>query len=76
MEKFILSKILKDTNLDYIKHNRVKLKEGSQKKVTGIFKEFFENINGTVKELKGFAILKNRAWLSWLLLFSNYLFLF
>jgi hypothetical protein len=38
---------MKDTNLEYIKHNRVRLKEGSQKKVTGIFREFFE----TIKEL-------------------------
>jgi quinol monooxygenase YgiN len=50
---------LKDTNLEYIKHNRVRLKEGSQKKVTEIFTEFFENIKGTVKGLKGYAILEN-----------------
>jgi heme-degrading monooxygenase HmoA len=47
------------TNLKYIKHNKVRLKEGSQKKVTEIFKEFFENIKGTVKGLKGYAILEN-----------------
>ena len=46
-------------NLEYIKHNRVRIKEGSQKKVTQIFKEFFEDINGTVKGLKGYAILEN-----------------
>ena len=50
---------MKETNLEYIKHNRVRLKEGSQKKVTGIFKEFFESIKGTVKGLKGSAILEN-----------------
>ena len=50
---------MKDTNLEYIKHNRVRLKEGSQKKVTEIFKEFFENIKGTIKGLKGYAILEN-----------------
>jgi heme-degrading monooxygenase HmoA len=50
---------LKGNNLEYIKHNRVRLKEGSQKKVTGIFKEFFESIKGTVKGLKGYAILEN-----------------
>ena len=50
---------MKDTNLEYIKHNRVRLKEGSQKKVTEIFTEFFENIQGTVKGLKGYAILEN-----------------
>ena len=48
-----------DTNLEYIKHNRVRLKEGFQKEVTEIFTEFFENINGTVKGLKGYAILEN-----------------
>ncbi|HEU5173061.1 MAG TPA: antibiotic biosynthesis monooxygenase [Nitrososphaeraceae archaeon] len=47
------------TNLKYIKYNKVRLKEGSQKKVTEIFKEFFENIKGTVKGLKGYAILEN-----------------
>ncbi|HEX7256880.1 MAG TPA: hypothetical protein VF242_02360 [Nitrososphaeraceae archaeon] len=50
---------MKETNLEYIKHNRVRLKEGSQKKVTGIFKEFFESIKGTVKGFKGSAILEN-----------------
>jgi hypothetical protein len=50
---------MKETNLEYIKHNRVRLKEGSQKKVTGIFKEFFESIKGKVKGLKGSAILEN-----------------
>ena len=47
------------TNLDYIKHNRVRIKEGSQKNVTEIFKEFFENTNGTIKGLKGYGILEN-----------------
>ena len=51
--------ILKDNNFEYIKYNKVRLKEGSQKKVTEIFKEFFENIKGTVKGLKGYAILEN-----------------
>lgn len=50
---------MKNISLEYIKHNRVRLKEGSQKKVTEIFKEFFENIKGTVKGLKGYAILEN-----------------
>jgi hypothetical protein len=48
-----------ETNLKYIKYNKVRLKEGSQKKVREIFKEFFENIKGTVKGLKGYAILEN-----------------
>ena len=51
--------LLKNINLEYIKLNRVKLKEGSQKKVTEIFKEFFEDIKGNVKGLKGYAILEN-----------------
>lgn len=51
--------LLKNINLEYIKLNRVKLKEGSQKKVTEIFKEFFEDIKGTLKGLKGYAILEN-----------------
>ena len=55
----MLLKILRDNNLEYIKHNRVRPKEGSQKKVTGIFKEFFENINGTIKELAGYTIMEN-----------------
>ncbi|HSF00967.1 MAG TPA: antibiotic biosynthesis monooxygenase family protein, partial [Nitrososphaeraceae archaeon] len=59
IKKIILLSILKNTSLEYIKHNRVRLKEGSQKKVTEIFKEFFENIKGTVKGLKGYAILEN-----------------
>ena len=50
---------MKETNLEYIKHNRVRLKDGSQKKVTGIFKEFFEDIKGTIKGLKGYAIFEN-----------------
>ena len=50
---------MKDTNLEYIKYNKVRLKEGSQKKVTEIFTEFFENIKGTVKGLKGYAILED-----------------
>ena len=51
--------LLRNTNLKYIKINRVRLKVDSQKKVTGIFKEFFESIKGTVKGLKGYAILEN-----------------
>jgi heme-degrading monooxygenase HmoA len=51
--------ILKDNNFEYIKYNKVRLKEGSQKKVTEIFKEFFENIKGTIKGLKGYTILEN-----------------
>jgi quinol monooxygenase YgiN len=50
---------MKDTNLEYIKHNRVRLKEGSQKKITENFKEIFEDIKGTVKGLKGYVILEN-----------------
>ena len=51
--------LLKNTNLKYIKINRVRLKEGSQKKATEIFKEFFEDIKGTIKGLKGYAIFEN-----------------
>ena len=51
--------LLRNTNLEYIKFNRVRLKAASQKKITEIFKEFFEDINGTVKGLKGYAILEN-----------------
>ena len=50
---------MKNTSLEYIKHNRVRLKEASQKKITQIFKEFFQDIKGTVKGLKGSAILEN-----------------
>ena len=51
--------LLRNINLEYIKINRVRLKTASQKKVTEIFKEFFESIKGTVKGLKGSAILEN-----------------
>jgi heme-degrading monooxygenase HmoA len=51
--------LLKNTNLEYIKLNRVRLKAASQKKVKEIFKEFFEDIKGTVKGLNGYAILEN-----------------
>jgi heme-degrading monooxygenase HmoA len=50
---------LKDNNSEYIKHTRVRFKEGSQKQITEIFKEFFEEIKGTVKGLKVYAILEN-----------------
>jgi hypothetical protein len=39
--KKIILKILKDNNSEYIKHTRVRFKEGSQKQITEIFKEFF-----------------------------------
>ena len=51
--------LLRNTNLKYIKINRVRLEVASQKKVTGIFKEFFEDIKGTIKGLKGYAIFEN-----------------
>ena len=50
---------MNDNNLQYIKCNKVTLKEGSQKKVTKIFKEFFGNIKGTIKGFKGYTILEN-----------------
>jgi hypothetical protein len=49
--------LLRNTNLEYIKHNRVQMKV--QKEVMGILKNFFENIKRTVKELKGYTILEN-----------------
>ena len=51
--------LLRNTNLEYIKLNRVRLKAASQKKITENFKEFFEDIKGTIKGLKGYAILEN-----------------
>ena len=51
--------LLRNSNLKYIKINRVRLKVASQKKVTEIFKEFFEDIKGTIKGLKGYAIFEN-----------------
>ncbi|MGH9980133.1 MAG: antibiotic biosynthesis monooxygenase [Nitrososphaeraceae archaeon] len=50
---------MRNTNIEYIKLNRVRLKAASQKKITEIFKEFFEDIKGTIKGLKGYAILEN-----------------
>jgi hypothetical protein len=46
-----------DTNLEYINHNRVRI-EGSKRGYEN-FKEFFENIKRTVKELKRYTILGN-----------------
>ena len=51
--------VLRNTNLEYIKHNRLDSKQPHKKRVTEIFKEFFEDIKGTVKGLKGYAILEN-----------------
>ena len=51
--------LLRNSNLKYIKINRVRLKVAPQKKVTEIFKEFFEDIKGTIKGLKGYAIFEN-----------------
>lgn len=45
-----------DTNLEYIKHNRLRI-EGSKMGYEN-FKEFFENIKRTVNELKGYTIWK------------------
>ena len=49
--------LLRNTNLEYINHNRVRI-EGSKRGYEN-FKEFFENIKRTVKELKGYTILEN-----------------
>ena len=57
IKKMVLPKILKNTSLECIKNHIVRLKEGSQKKVTDFFTDFFENIKGIVKGLKGYAIL-------------------
>ena len=45
--------------MKYVKQNIVRLKEGSQKKTTEIFREFFKKINGNADGLKGYAILEN-----------------
>ena len=50
---------MKNISSEYIKHNRVRLKEGSQKKVTEIFVKFFEDIKGTIQGLKGYAVFEN-----------------
>ncbi len=55
--------LLRKTNLKYVKLNRVRLNAVSQTKITEIFKEFFEDINGTIKGLKGYAIFEN--WFSY-----------
>jgi hypothetical protein len=59
LKKIKLLRILKKTNVEYIKHNRVRLKEGSKKKLQKFSQNFFENIKRTVKGLKGYAILEN-----------------
>jgi hypothetical protein len=44
--------LLSNTNFEYVKLNRVKLKAASQKKITNIFKEFFEDIKGNCQRIK------------------------
>ena len=50
---------LRNTNLECIKLIELDSKKAHKKKVTEIFKEFFEDIKGTIKGLKGYAILEN-----------------
>ena len=58
----MLLRIQNNTSLEYLKHNKVRLKEGSRKKVTEIFIDFFETTKRTVKGLKGYAILENTEY--------------
>jgi quinol monooxygenase YgiN len=51
--------LLRNTNLECIKLIELDSKKAHKKKVTEIFKEFFEDIKGTIKGLKGYAILEN-----------------
>jgi heme-degrading monooxygenase HmoA len=45
--------------INFLKLNRVRLRDGMRDKATTKFKEFFANIQGNVKGFKGYTILEN-----------------
>lgn len=46
-------------NINFLKLNRVRLKDGMRDKATTKLKEFFANIQGNVYGFKGYTILEN-----------------
>ena len=45
--------------INFLKLNRVRLRDGMRDKATTKFKEFFANIQGNVNGFKGYTILEN-----------------
>lgn len=45
--------------INFLKLNRVRLRDGMRNKSTTKFKEFFANIQGNVNGFKGYTILEN-----------------
>ena len=45
--------------INFVKLNRVRLKDGMREVVTTKFREFFASIHGKVSGLKGYTILEN-----------------
>lgn len=45
--------------INFVKLNRVRLKDGMQQKTSTKFREFFTSIHGKVSGLKGYTILEN-----------------
>ena len=45
--------------INFLKLNRVRLRDGMRDKATTKFKEFFANIQGNVKGFEGYTILEN-----------------
>jgi len=45
--------------INFLKLNRVRLRDGMREKATTKFKDFFANIQGNVNGFKGYTILEN-----------------
>ena len=55
-----ISVLMKDTlEIKYAKHNRVRLKEGKRDEITKMFIEFFNEVEGKTKGMKGYMIMDN-----------------
>jgi heme-degrading monooxygenase HmoA len=55
-----ISVIMKETlDIKYAKHNRVRLKEGKRDKITKMFIEFFNKVEGKTKGMEGYIIMDN-----------------
>jgi quinol monooxygenase YgiN len=55
-----ISVIMRDTSeIKYAKHNRVHLKEGKRDKITKMFIEFFNEVEGKTKGMEGYIIMDN-----------------
>jgi quinol monooxygenase YgiN len=52
--------IMKDISyIKYAKHNRVRLNEGKRSEITKMFIEFFNEVEGKTKGMKGYMIMDN-----------------